>query len=844
MQVITSKSELLNALEKGGVVITPNNRLSAALSEDYFHQSPLETVDKPHCLPFNSFIRQCYEALQLSMPLEHPPYLLNQHQCRHLWQNVLKKQDNLTFSKGLLSSVMEAWSRLVQWQVSPNHEAFSHSPQCQQFQTWWQAFHAQLNELNALCEEQLLDYLLDIKAPFTEKTLIWASFDEFTPQQLRLQEELSRQGIGQFHYDLYENQTNHCQFAAKDHEDEFQQLIQWLHQQMEAGCRKIAVVIPDLQQRARPLQRQLKRYISPALYNLSLGQSLTEYPLVSHALNWLNLKLDQLSHEQGRLLLSSPYLKGSKEELHQRAQCIQDSPLLQTASMPFKQWLKQLSNKTPILKDCLDKLQAYPESASPNEWVDIFHQRLQTLGYPGDYGLYSENYQCFQRFSELFNSFRQLNLLSNALTATEALDALNDLVQQTIFQPQTTLQKPIQISGLLEASGCEFDSLWIMGLTDQCLPQKTRLSSFIPHPLQKELNMPHSSPERELAFAKKLLERFKKASPHNVFSYPKMSGDTPNLPSPLIGELPLMPPLPIEETEQAALSRQAMEDDYKIPLEADEQMSKGSALLANQAKCPFRAFAAHRLNAKAANALSEGFDHRERGQIVHSIMEVIWKELGSQAQLLSLSQSDLDACIESAIKTALNPFINKHQHSSELLQDIELNRLKPVIQRCLDWEKERPPFEIHAIEQDYQIQLDNIDFKIRVDRLDSVENDKKWLIDYKSTIPASNPWKEERPKEPQLLLYALLDETINTLLFVQLKAGQLESKSFSEEKLNLKGNSSIKKDEHWEDYRQHWHEQLTSLAKEFNQGHCPPQPLSRSICEQCDFESLCRFKLS
>ena len=115
------------------------------------------------------------------------------------------------------------------------------------------------------------------------------------------------------------------------------------------------------------------------------------------------------------------------------------------------------------------------------------------------------------------------------------------------------------------------------------------------------------------------------------------------------------------------------------------------------------------------------------------------------------------------------------------------------------------------------------------------------MIDYKSSIPLVKPWNDERPEAPQLLLYALLDEQINALLFLQLKAGRLTCNGFSEEVLPIKGVNGLKKNERWVDYQQTWHEQLSGLASEFKSGVCPPLPARASTCEQCDFQNVCRI---
>ncbi len=285
-------------------------------------------------------------------------------------------------------------------------------------------------------------------------------------------------------------------------------------------------------------------------------------------------------------------------------------------------------------------------------------------------------------------------------------------------------------------------------------------------------------------------------------------------------------------------------ENYQIPVAEGEKTAGGTAILANQAKCPFRAFAEHRLYAQTALEISDGPNAKERGQVIHKVMELLWQSLQNQQTLLTLDAKQLEDYIEQAIHQALEPLIAKRSYSfSSLFQQVEMARLKRLVQACLHWEQQRPPFAIEALEQAFTINLAGIDFRVRIDRLDKLAQGKKWVIDYKSNLPQHLPWKEERPKEPQLLFYALLDDSINGLLFAQLKTGQLTCKGLTEENHAIAGLNAIKKEESWDDYRQHWRIHLNKLAEEFSQGHCPPQPASPSVCQQCNFQTLCRFRM-
>ena len=841
MHFLNNKNTLFDLLAQKATIVTPNNRLSASLLREYFKYSKHKTLNKPSCMPYSTAIKQAYKQLRFTHPEQAHPNVLNTTQSYHLWQKIITDHPSITFNQGLLQAIIQAWEHCQQWLIDPQDPAFHHTPQTEQFQKWWLIFNKYLTTNQFITEHQLVPYLLQTNTPLFSEQLIWVCFDEFTPQQVKLQHHLESCGFTQYQYDLKEKTNTSQVFAACDNQEEYLQLMDWLHLKINEGAAQIGVVIPELQQQSHYLQRLLLDHFDASLFDISLGQALSEFPLIAHALCWLNMETHNITHHQATLLLQSPYIDGAKEEFLARSQYLQDSFLMQEQTIPFKKLVHELKT-TPLLNKILTQITTYPTKASPEEWVDIFQERLNNFGFPGDYGLNSENYQCLNRLMGIFDEFRQLSIISPQLSTTEALDALSHLISNTIFQAQKS-NAPIQISGLLEASGCEFDCLWVMGLTDHCLPQKTRLSPFIPPTLQRELAMPHSVPARELQFAKQTLERLQRGSTQSLLSYPKLTGDNPNLPSPLIIPFPPYEPLAIATSQPVNTHLIPAQDNYRVLLKTQETIHGGTALLANQAKCPFKAFAEHRLRAKPSLQTSDGLNPMERGQLIHKVMELLWNTLKNQENLNGLTAKAVDERVHCAIINALEPLSQIHPESfPPLIQEVEYTRLKRLILSWLEWEKQRPPFEIAALEQSYSINLAGLDFKVRVDRLDKVA-DKKWVIDYKSTLPTSKPWNEERPKEPQLLLYALLDEHINALLYMQLKSGSILCSGLSEDKHDISGITSIKKDDDWQACKDKWHHQLTALAEEFQQGHCLPQPASPAICQQCDFQNLCRFQV-
>jgi ATP-dependent helicase/nuclease subunit B len=846
--MIKTKHDLFTHMLHGATIITPNNRLSNQLLNDFYYQQGTTVKNKPFCLPYHTALVNLFHKIRYQYPNAQHPFLLNSEQLRSLWSDIISNQDQYPCNDGLLNTIQAASTQCLQWEIDSNDTAFSQTLQTRQFQQWQQVLLNRLVTLNAITEEQLVQYIKYFPTVLQLKTVIWVCFDEYTPQQRSLQQAFTNSGCAQYFYDLSTDKTEPPittrahRYTACDIQDEKMQMMLWIKTRLAAGDTRIAVLVPELQAQHSSLQRFFQRYFSAETFHFSQAKSLNDYPLASHAITCLSLDKKIISNPDARLLLHSPFLDGAQTEFIARAAILQSSPCLQEANILFNQFVAELHATAPKLAQLLTMSNDYPEQDTPQAWIEHFKNRLHIMGFPGESPLNSSSYQCFQRLMEAFDQLLQLSLVKPVLTAQQALATLQNLVKNTVIQ-EPKLPAPIEIMGLTEASGCEFDSIWVMGLTDLCLPKKTMLSAFIPLNIQQNSLMPRASAARELQLAKQLLQRLQNGSRQCVFSYPRLALDMPNMPSPLLGELCEWPPITsiFHEKNSKISNLVSFEDAYSLPLSEAETASGGTSLLANQAKCPFRAFAAHRLHLKSELKISTGLNAGERGQIVHRVMELLWRDLKNQQQLNALSTNELEQRIESAICNALTPVIqNRPVSFPPLVQSVEKICLNRLVNACLDWEKQRPAFAVNAVEQTYSIELAGLDFRVRVDRLDELESGSKWVIDYKTSLPPNKPWKEERPEAPQLLLYALLDDTINVLLFMQLKAGRLACSGLSEDTIALQGLSALKKNEHWSDYQQKWHQQLTTLASEFKEGLCSPNPTRVSTCDFCEFQNLCR----
>jgi ATP-dependent helicase/nuclease subunit B len=83
------------------------------------------------------------------------------------------------------------------------------------------------------------------------------------------------------------------------------------------------------------------------------------------------------------------------------------------------------------------------------------------------------------------------------MSSREAIANLRRLCADTLFQPESP-DAPIQVLGVLESLGLEFDALWVSGLTDDVWPMRARPNPFLPPALQKKAGIREASPEATL----------------------------------------------------------------------------------------------------------------------------------------------------------------------------------------------------------------------------------------------------------------------------------------------------------------------------------------------------------
>jgi probable DNA repair protein len=453
---------------------------------------------------------------------------------------------------------------------------------------------------------------------------------------------------------------------------------------------------------------------------------------------------------------------------------------------------------------------------SPHEWGRHFTALLEAAGFPGERGLDSDEFQTRAKFNETLAEFAKLERVAPKMSFAQALARLRRLCADTLFQPDTP-DAPIQVLGVLESAGLEFDALWVSGLTDEAWPLAAAPNPFIPPALQRKAGIPEASAEATLARGIRITAGWLAAAEEVVVSHPAMEEDRALLASPLITALPLGTPQTRTYDRYRDLiftaRRTETVPDGQAPALATKTPRGGTRILSNQAACPFRAFARHRLAAEKLEEPIAGLDARARGLLLHTLMKELWSELkGSQGL-----QGDYGPAIERAAAAAV-----REAALEEPFAGLERKRLAKLAREWLEVERERPPFEVVAMEEKRKLAVAGLELNGRIDRMDRVEAGGHALIDYKTGRPTPNEWIGERPDDPQLPLYALnAKQDIAAVAFAKLKTGEMRYMGFSEGKDVI---PEVRQAKDWAALVEGWKKELDALGSGFASGDARVDP--------------------
>lgn len=881
---IWHQPEVLRALDAGATLVTSGERLARAVRLAHGEArlaAGARAWERPEALSYGAFLKRLYDqaaAASLGTKQAPPPGRLTQPAAEALWEEAVRgSTTDLLQPAAAAREAHAAWELSIAYRIPLERIAVAGDLDAQQFAAWAAHLRTRSRELSALEDARLTDWLATLlregrlAAP---AEILFIGFDELTPQQRELLECLRAAGS---RVQVLEMAAPPAAVARRtvcdDAEAEMRAAARWSRALLERDpAARIGIVVRDLSSCRAALARALDDALCPAAsagavitkaYDLSLGLPLASFPAVHAAFAVLELLRRRLPFKTASLLLRTPFLAAAESERDARARLELKLRERLSETLSLQEFAAFAGGGLPRLTAALRALAelnaAQPGRQTPSAWGEVFRRALAESGWPGERALDSREYQAVTAFRELLGSLSQLDAALGPVNMGDALARLRRLTEESIFQPAAE-DAPVQVVGLLETAGLNFDHLWLMGISDDAWPASPRPGAFIPLALQREHGLPHASAALELKFAQRITERLLASAAEVVVSTPAGEGDEALRPSPLISHLTPVEVAALPQADRTAYGEDLQREyaaaaeryrDMQGPaLRPGEQAAGGTQLIRSQAACPFQAFGRYRLGAKPLEEPELGPDARERGLLVHEVLQAVWADLKDHAALAALDMAGRRALVERCVTAVLAA---RRRSLPEIytprVTELEQQRLTGLIGAWLELDAARPPFRVVEREEWHEVQLGPLRLKTRVDRSDELPDGGRVILDYKTGEVKLKGWLEPRPDEPQLPVYAIATgDTPAALAFACLKPGLLEYKGLAERGGVAEGI------ERFADYRwrpgavgdwqgllAYWRRHLTALAEEYAAGEARVDPKSAQTCKYCHLAMLCRI---
>ena len=854
----------LTAIDSGELIITANNRLRNHMLRAYGQRQVDSTKvwSSPRIYSLSQWIELNWGLLQRRAYTPAAQRIINNLQRQTLWEKIigesslaaaLLQPEPLAQAADSALRNLELW-QLTETQVRDAEPLLNAQSNTYCWLTWLGEFRARLAQLGFITQESANQILIDAfkNSQLDQEAIIHLTgFDDIPPQH----QDLINSACQQLHSIKLENQTTQLiRTEIHNSEAEIRAAALWSKQQLEQNpAAMIGIIVPNLGQCRDQVERIFVEVFEPLAalpdqprytlpFNFSAGTPLGATPIISATLDLLELQKSSWELEAICNLLLSPFFSDADTELVLRTHLIQALRKLGrfTISLSDLRYHGQkIASKLGIaendsnLINRLVQLENYRRQSfgkqSAQYWCDFFQQHLQLLGWPGARRLDSQEYQQLTLWNQVLENFLQLDGTGIELTYTAAIQQLRSIAGKTPFQAQTP-NSPIQILGALEGAGLQFSHCWVMGLHHRQWPPVPAPNPLLPSNLQRTQKMPHASAERELQFARALTEHYRQCAPLVIFSSAHSDDDSELSPSALIRHFPLttMDALIGNKESISAHNYQTLASASNLEIVSTAQAPQlivgqepvrgGASLFKEQAACPFNAFARLRLGASSIDEPVAGFSAIERGNLLHDALAQIWKQLKDQQTLLALDETALSTLIQQTTQTTVDSLKQKRGTSIGVYYaQLEQERLAQLISEWLAQEKTRPAFTVIAIEEEVKVEFSGLPLRLRIDRIDQLENGDLLLIDYKTGQPKLQSWQGERMDEPQLPLYAVTaTEEIAAIAFAQINAKAM--KWIGMGALNTHHDGILPNKTPWDEQRQEWQFFLEKLAADFIQG--------------------------
>lgn len=866
-------------LDAGGIVITSSDRAARSIRSLFNIRRLAEGLSAwptPRILEWRAFVRSEWDAgpadgrivmsatqeewlwAQICAKSKHSSIIL--HGPRHRLARMAREAHELLCSyspESLATAVRDTWPGdaeiFSQWLVEFSKRCASDG----------------LLSPAQLPQEVVARLQLD---PSERPPLLLSGFDRILPTQKTFLEAWGR-------WELEVNDRPAAPaifYAAPDAGTELAACALWCRRQLEKNPdARLLVVSQDAELRRGEIERAFHRHLSHALGSVSplefsLGIPLAHvplarggmlllrwltHPLLEHEVDWL-LSTDSTTDGRAETAALQHYMEEIRRRNQQRPSWTLENFLnAQPGGLtPPNSWAQRLVTAARMLQ----------EAGRQNAlgWSSLIPRIMKEAGWPGQSPMASASFQALDHWAKNIEECGTLGYDEQNLSWPVFHSAMARQMENTLFTPESQ-GAHIVITGAVQSGGLSADGVWFLGAEEDTWPMSGTIHPFLPAFLQKEHRMPHSSTELDCELSQIVTDRLVHSTEEICFSHASLRTKADANPSRLAIQYagpPVRLPSYLIPTPHPAPSARSFEDDSQVPFILPK-VSGGAGTLTLQSQCAFKAFATSRLAAHSWDAAETGLNPRQRGDLVHAILHSVW---GGTATSGWRTSDELTTLLNVEGVNGIGEFVAGHVHSVLQLKlstklrermpgrylQIEEKRLVQLVTEWLLFEATRAKFVVEKVEAKSTVTIAGLEFDLRLDRLDTLEDGTTLVVDYKTGAASPAKWELPRPEDVQLPIYsafAVEQNACGGLVFGSLRTGEIQFSGKVRQcgalLPNLSRASSLAKNPLTNEHLEEWRSAVEQLALDFINGRAIVNPRdSIATCERCTLKSLCRIE--
>ncbi|MBP9722802.1 MAG: PD-(D/E)XK nuclease family protein [Gammaproteobacteria bacterium] len=799
-------------------------------------------------------------------------------------------------SPNLYKKAIQAWQLIKQWQLEQDYENTIDSniiqPEIKVFKNWIGEYKKKLSDLNYIDPDDKLVQLVHAIDPALIQLLKLQEidlygFDDLAPIYKKLFNNLASNNIViqtiQTIQTIDYLENSHLNkklslFTAQDIEQEVAHIVDWAYEHYVNNITDIGIIVPNLSQYRGLIYRKFtEKFVDREAWNISGGEPLADLPIIKSGVILLELLITQnilledlIYFLQTHYYLKYPILNSNTYQNvcdynAQTSNLLAEIKYLGYKELSLNDFLYFIKKINLTFAELVSKYNKdfFTSLKLPSEWAVLLFEILTDLGWPsGSHSqiktiktniINSQEYQAIRQFQNCCYKLAELDKIYGSVKFKKIFHDIKNLLLNTPFQIETS-KNTIDILGMLEGAGLSYNKLWITGLTSEVWPSSPDPNPFIPIELQKKYHLPHSTVDREFEYAKRLTSRYLASSEDIVISYPLFEGEKEFNLSLLIDKKNNIYNKLNNDHSDNYSDNYSHQDKHQNkqniltefsdefgPAITSHHIKSGIKALSLQTICPFKAFAEIRLNAVDIYNLDIGPASWLRGQVIHEILQYLYTEFNNKIKLENFfNNKDYNNYLAHLILEILHKYKLKYFNIYKLgIIQIEQEIMFTMLDQLIQLELTRDDFNVLAVEESCLFKIENLQFHVRIDRIDQLPSGELLIIDYKTSRQNINNLFGDELTEPQLPIYLFLDnyKNIQAVVFSEILY-QHSSYSGVGNNLNLDGCINIS---HWEELKVKWHQAIATAAKNFTNGEAGVRPINKSqTCHNCHLGSFCR----